>query len=184
MTTDLDQSGVIRRIEELQEEINELRRQHAPNLQHEAPPEGPFHVLVCRVGDERVAFLHSSVDEVVLTAKLIPLPDAPPWVPGMLNLRGTMIPVIDVLARFSRRESAPALSDLIVIGRAHRQQVGLIVQEVIGSYPCRPDLLEQPHQDMVSSPFLLGILHIESVPTLLLGTSSFGVACHLPEVST
>ncbi len=178
-----DLPALAQRVGELSQQLDQLRLQLAAHRPQARRLEGNFHALCCRIGGEHMAFLHDSVEKVVGMAKLLPLPEAPLWVPGLLNLGGTMVAVIDVLARLTKLERRQELSDLIVICQAHGRPVGLIVQEVLHSVSCRPDQLEQPTQDMTHAPYLLGVLQIDSQPTMLLSTESLVATSSLPAES-
>ncbi len=175
-----DLTAVARRVGELWQELDQLRSQLAAHRPQAAQLEASFHVLCCQVGGEHMAFLHDSVEEVVMMAKLVPLPEAPHWVPGLLNLRGRMVVVIDVLARLSKVARRQELGDLIVICQTPDRPVGLVVQEVLHSASCRADQLEQPPQGVIHAPYLLGVLQVDSQPTLLLSTESLVATSSLP----
>src|SRR5215470_7075323 len=104
-------------IEQMQHQIYELqlRVQRAAASGLEAMPDGELLLLECRVEGQRIALLLDRVEEAVPAAALAPLPESPPWVLGMLNLRGTTIPVLDVASRLLRRGRRLELSDLIVV---------------------------------------------------------------------
>jgi chemotaxis signal transduction protein len=161
----------IRRIDDLQSQLTDLRRQLSPSSCCWNLPETSFYILACRVGDEHAAFLQSSVDEVVMVAKLNQVPQSSFWFPGLLDRNGKQIPVIDAQARISGRPRQVNLSDLIVICREQVRQVGFIVQEVYGSYPCKASLIERPCRDHPSAPFLLGTFQLDERPMMLFNTA-------------
>ena len=67
------------------------------------PPQGrnQLEVLVFEVGDKRFGVHSGNVREVVRAVKLSPLPEKPDIVEGLLNLRGQILPVVDVRRLFS-----------------------------------------------------------------------------------
>ena len=63
----------------------------------------------------------SAVERVLRLAAWTPLPEAPPGVAGVLNLGGTIIPVVDARARFGLPTPGLNLDQrLVVIGDQHR----------------------------------------------------------------
>jgi purine-binding chemotaxis protein CheW len=56
--------------------------------------------VVFEVGDRRLALPASGIREIVRAVAVAPLPQAPPVVEGVVNVRGTILPVIDVRPRF------------------------------------------------------------------------------------
>ena len=181
MTVAAARDHIARQVEELQRQVYELRRQIASGVELEALPEGELDVLRCRVGDNQAAFLQESVEEVVMMARLTPVPEAPSWAPGLLNLRGTMAPVVDVVARIGREVRRPALSDRIVVCSIDGRRVGLIVQEVLGVDRCETADVEPPPQDIPCAPYLLGVLHGDGTPIMLLSVACLVATSDLPE---
>ena len=55
--------------------------------------------LITRVGGQRVAWVMSSVREIIPSRTPTRLPGAPEWVLGLLNLRGTVVTVVDLANR-------------------------------------------------------------------------------------
>lgn len=54
--------------------------------------------LVLPVGDERYAIDTARVREVASGPRATPLPGAPSWVLGVINLRGEVVPLLDTVA--------------------------------------------------------------------------------------
>jgi len=52
-------------------------------------------LLLARVGDSTYAVPTAAVERILRMAALSPLPDAPPGIVGVLNLQGTVLPVVD-----------------------------------------------------------------------------------------
>lgn len=57
-------------------------------------------LVVCRLGEQRVAWPADAVVEVVRAVAITPLPGAPRAVEGVINVRGALVPVLDLRARF------------------------------------------------------------------------------------
>lgn len=122
-----------REIAELKRRLYELERTTSSDEADEPLPlAGEIQAVVCRVAETRVALPLDVVERAVPAAAMAPLPEAPPWVHGLLNLRGRALPVLDVAARIGRRSRTLELDDHIVICRHETQRIGLVVQEVLG----------------------------------------------------
>lgn len=76
------------------------------------------HDITCAVG-------LGDVREVQRAAALSPLPNAPAVIDGVLNLRGELIPVLNLRRRFRLPESALSPSEHFVIVRAGTRTVAL-----------------------------------------------------------
>ena len=90
------------------------------------------------------------VKEVALLPYLAPVVDAAPYLAGMFNLRGALIPVID-LGFFLGRRAPARPEDSVVICETSRRHIGVIVNEVLDVQEIAPD-----HRD-------------ESLPSLMQG---------------
>jgi purine-binding chemotaxis protein CheW len=87
--------------------------------------------LVIRLGDESYGLPIAAVDEVVsLPETLTRLPRAPAYVMGVMNLRGSVIPVIDQRQRFSVAGEPAAGVPRVVVVTLGRLQAGFAVDAV------------------------------------------------------
>ncbi|WP_254514743.1 chemotaxis protein CheW [Novosphingobium sp. G106] len=86
--------------------------------------------LLFRIGEEEFGIPIAAVETVAqLPAKLTPLPKAPAFVLGVMNLRGQVIPVIDQAQRFGASASQSARRRIIVT-RIGELEAGFIVDAV------------------------------------------------------
>lgn len=92
---------------------------------------GDAWVLTFRVDGVEHALAVRDVLEVVRMVALTPLPDGPPWLGGVLNYRGRVIPVLDARIRLGRAAREPDLGTPIVVVEAAEVAAGLIVDEAL-----------------------------------------------------
>ena len=59
-----------------------------------------------------------------------PMPHAPEFVRGVINLRGTIMPVLDLGARFGFGVTEPTERHVIIVAQIDGKQVGLLVDAV------------------------------------------------------
>ncbi len=85
--------------------------------------------VLLEMAGRRCAIPCEHVLEIIPAVKLTSLPDAPEAVLGVLNLRGEVVPVVDVRARLGERELAAYQH--VVIVRAGDRLVGLAADEVL-----------------------------------------------------
>jgi len=79
------------------------------------------------VGKEHFGVPISSVHEIVRAMEVTAVPDSPSYVEGVINLRGKIIPVIDLRKRFGEKSIAPHKKNRIVIAEVGGRMVGLMV---------------------------------------------------------
>jgi len=94
-------------------------------------------MLVAFSLDDRAYALHlPAVERVVRIVEVTPLPDASGIVAGVVNVRGQVIPVIDVRKRFLLPARKLHLSDQLIVARTSRRTVALIADTVTGVVEC------------------------------------------------
>ncbi len=71
-----------------------------------------------------------SLDEIIPMLEIKPIPQGPDFLEGVINLRGTIIPVVDVKKQFGQQRSAYSLESRIIIAGFHSRKVGFIVDGV------------------------------------------------------
>ena len=70
------------------------------------------------------------VQEVLRVSEIAPVPGAPPYVLGIINLRGNVVTVIDTRSRFGLQPGEITDSTRIVIIESDKQVVGILVDSV------------------------------------------------------
>jgi purine-binding chemotaxis protein CheW len=83
-----------------------------------------------RIGDQRYCVDIMSVREIRVTSTITPLPGAPEFVRGVINLRGTIVPVCDLRSRFGQGMTELSRGHAIVIVSIAGRLTGLLVDEV------------------------------------------------------
>lgn len=87
-----------------------------------------LHVLF-RVGDGEYALPAELVLHMESYAGATPVPGAAAFVAGLVQVRGRVIPVIDLRARFGLPQTERSLSDRVLVIEDGGRQVGLIADE-------------------------------------------------------
>ncbi|MDH5259450.1 MAG: chemotaxis protein CheW [Gammaproteobacteria bacterium] len=72
----------------------------------------------------------SDVHEVLRFTEIAPVPGAPPFIIGIINLRGNVVTVIDTRSRFGLAPKDVDDSTRIIINEIEGQQVGILVDSV------------------------------------------------------
>ena len=88
--------------------------------------------LACfRVGDQMYALDILRIKEVIRPLKLTPVPKAPVFIEGVINLRGAVIPVVDLRKRFDQLIGPADAKTRIIICVLSEKIIGLMVDEVM-----------------------------------------------------
>jgi purine-binding chemotaxis protein CheW len=106
--------------------------------------------LTFTLGDEVFAMDIRTVREIIQHGALTAVPLMPNFVRGVINLRGAVVPVIDLQARFGRVQASVGKKTCIVIFDASRDgekmELGLMVDAVSEVIDIPPALIETPPQ--------------------------------------
>jgi len=92
--------------------------------------EGEIQLVVFMLNEEEFACDINNVREVVKMLKVTPLPKSIDFVEGVINMRGEVIPVIDLRKRFGMDEAERNDANRIIIAEVEDQMFGLIVDSV------------------------------------------------------
>ncbi|HYA97906.1 MAG TPA: chemotaxis protein CheW [Methylomirabilota bacterium] len=134
--------------------------EHLLEAEAEDQPQPEQQYCVFRSGRERFCLPVLDVEEVVEWPLLTPLPLAPAYLIGIFNLRGAIVPLVDIALTEGRR---PGLLPKHVVVASLRSdvhheplRVGIAADEVVGTYGVMPEsLLEQAPE---SVPYCTGML--------------------------
>jgi len=96
----------------------------------EVGKDGETQLVVFVMENEEFACGINSVREVLKMIKVTPLPRSLDFVEGVINMRGDVIPVIDLRKRFELPEAERTDESRIIIVEVEEQMVGLIVDSV------------------------------------------------------
>lgn len=133
------------------------RRLARPTLQDETA--GTLDVLEFRLANERYAFEASQVHDVQPLRELTQIPCTPSFLRGVVNVRGRLVPVIDLKKFFGLPD--PGITDLhrVLLLRAPGIEVGLLADTVEGVHAIAIDSIgtSQTMVTAISSEYLRGI---------------------------
>jgi len=117
--------------------------------QNAKPDDTAIELLSFRVADQEYSVDIMSVREIRSNTQATPLPHAPSYVRGVINLRGTVLPIIDLAQRLEQG-SCSTKDRAVIIVVAHQDQVfGLLVDAV-------SDILEVSETNLQSPPEVAG----------------------------
>jgi len=96
-----------------------------------------------RVGRENFGVPIGIVHEIVPMMEITAVPDAPVYIEGVINLRGRIIPIVDMRKRFSETVT-PHRRNRIMVAELDGHQVGLVVDAANEVLKINPELIEPP----------------------------------------
>lgn len=137
--------------------------------------DGPTKVCLLTIGGEVYAVDLRNVREVFEVDVITPVPGMPSALVGVTNVRGAVIPVMDLRRLLDVPSAGPALQYAVIIKHGHHQ-VGVLVEKVPEIRTVQTEqFLPTPSGDArEGKPFLTAVLRLDDrmggvveVPTLL-----------------
>ena len=121
---------------------------HVPTHGGPSMEEAPSQYLTFTLGEEVFAMDIRTVREIIQCGPMTTVPLMPRFVRGVINLRGAVVPVIDLQARFGRPSAQLGKKTCIVIfdsvREGERVELGLLVDAVSEVIDIAPDAIEPP----------------------------------------
>jgi len=122
----------LQRLAEIEREACELRAELYEGV---ATPKldwrGVFDLLLVRCGDERLALRLELVDEVVRMVHLRDAAQGAEDLLGLLDFRGTPVPILDLRARLGWGATPIDLNTMVVVLAGSNRRLGVVIDEVI-----------------------------------------------------
>jgi purine-binding chemotaxis protein CheW len=124
--------------------------------------------------DEQRYALHLSIVEMVARmVHITPLPDAPGIVRGVVNVRGKVVPVVNLRQRFNLPKREILLTDWLIFANTERRLVGLIADAVIGVVECPEDCVIPTDMILPATKYLEGVIKFEDGLVLIQNLGEF-----------
>lgn len=129
----------------------------------ETKPGTERELIAFRVGEQEYCVDIMAVREIRGWTLSTPLPRSPLYVRGVINLRGAVLPIVDLAARLGLGEVTPDARSVIIVVRMQSRLVGLLVDAVSDILTVSANLI-QPTPDVSCSTvelFSKGIFSVE-----------------------
>lgn len=126
------------------------------------------------LGDEGYGLEILKVQEIIGMQEITKIPRTPDYVKGVINLRGKVIPIIDLRSKFGMEEQELTRKTCIIVVQVERADnaliIGIIVDEVSEVLNISGDQIEAAPSlgSRVDTHFILGMAKTESAVKILL----------------
>jgi purine-binding chemotaxis protein CheW len=137
-------------------------------------------VIILRIEGREYGLPLDCLVEVVRMAALAPVPTAPSFVLGLLDLRGRVVPVLDLRRRLGLAPAQPGLSTPICVVEAEGRGFGLVADAVRDIRP-----LAAPGERLDVAPYdspVAGVTHVDGRLVSLLDPGRLARAVQRPEL--
>ena len=114
-------------------------------------------ILIFELDKHRYGLPLSDVQEVLHAVTIAPLPKAPTIVEGVINVRGTVIPVLNIRKRFGLPEKAVEPSAHFILARAGERNVVLPVDHAKDLSQVAPGDVEESTRVVPQGKYITGV---------------------------
>ena len=123
-----------------------------------------------RLGDDLYAMDIMRIREIIRPQKLAVLPKAPAFMEGALNLRGTVIPVVDLRKRFDMPISENDQNRRLLIVAMGGRSLGFVVDEVTEVITVPVENIKPPPRmtNYIGAEYLIGVCLVGDEMVMLL----------------
>jgi purine-binding chemotaxis protein CheW len=128
------------------------------------------HLVIFTLGKELYGVTIHSVESIIKLQAITEVPRTASFILGVTNLRGTVVPVLDLRKRFNLASCENTANTRIVIINAEGSKVGIVVDEVTEVLKVSRDAIQPPPpmSTTIESSFINGIARINDRLVILL----------------
>lgn len=119
--------------------------------------------LVFSLGDEEYAIDILKVQEITGYENVTRIPNAPDFIKGVANLRGVIVPIIDLRIRFQLDRAEYDEHTVVIVVNVAERVMGMVVDGVSDVMSLKPDQIRPAPEFGVSMPvdYLSGLGNLE-----------------------
>lgn len=127
-------------------------------------PESERHLVTFLLEHEEFGIPIGLTREIVRVAEVTRVPQAPPHIRGVMNLRGRILPVVEIRTRFGLAPAELTPRSRVVVVEAQGRVVGILVDAVAQVVRVRESAIVPPPEEVVShrSEYITGVARIGS----------------------
>jgi len=127
-------------------------------------------LVIFELSNEAYGINIALVESIIKMQAITQLPQTPAYVKGVTNLRGSVLPVIDLRTRFGLEAQAETRQTRIIVVTMGTVKVGMVVDGVTEVLRVSDESIEPlpPMVNTVNSAFLKGIVRLEKRLIVLL----------------
>jgi purine-binding chemotaxis protein CheW len=143
-------------------------------------------LVIFELGEENFGIEIASVEGINKMLEITKIPKAPGYMLGITNLRGSVLPVIDLQKRFGMAEQPQTDETRIVVANMDGIKIGMVVSAVSEVLTIEDKVIEPPPPMVsnVNSEFIVGVAKIDKRLVILLDLAKVLSADEKAQVAT
>ena len=137
---------------------------------HAADATGTIQLVSFRLGKEEYGLEITKIREIILIGQITQVPETPHYIKGLINLRSTVIPVIDLRARFGLAEGELTDESRIMVLNVGNRTIGIVVDAVSEVLRVAGDQISPapPTVASLGNEYMTGLVRLEEHLLILL----------------
>lgn len=151
--------------------------------------------LIFELGHSRYGITTDVVEELFLVPDIVPIPETPTYVVGVINLRSEILPIVDLHQRLGQPSPPYQLTDSVVVLQWQSQRLGVLVNRVCEVETLADDQVQHPSDNgrshTLADALILGVTTLDAKlvvllnpETLIQSSSRLPDACPTPDLAT
>jgi purine-binding chemotaxis protein CheW len=131
---------------------------------------GSMQLVSFKLSDETYGIEITKIREIILVGEITRVPETPQYIKGLINLRSSVIPVIDLRARFTLPESELTQDSRIMVLNVGRRTIGIVVDSVNEVLRVSQDQISPapPTVASLGNQYMTGLVRLEEQLLILL----------------
>lgn len=131
-------------------------------------------VVSFRLANEEYGLDIMTVQEIILMGAITQIPEVPPYIRGLINLRGKVIPIVDLRKRFGLDAAENSEHTRIIVVNAGRHTFGIVVDAVSEVLRIEGNQVEPPPAGLLGleQAYIKGLVKMEEKIMILLNLES------------
>ncbi len=127
-------------------------------------------IVIFKLAEEYFGIEISTVESIVKLQKITRIPHAPDYMKGVINLRGEILPVMDLEKRFNQHDFEMTSETRIVVINIGGVKMGMIVSGVSEVLNIEDSVIEKtpPILTTMETEFITGVVKLEARLVILL----------------
>ncbi len=131
---------------------------------------GSMQLVSFRLGQEEYGVEITKVQEIILMGEITRVPQTPEYIKGLINLRSTVIPIVDLRLRFGLMPQEPTDETRIMVVNVRGKTIGIIVDAVSEVLRIHRDQIAPPPPTVagLGQKYLTGLVKLDKRLLILL----------------
>ena len=126
--------------------------------------------LTFHIGSEQYGIAINRIKEIIAMMSITKVPNIPAYMRGVINLRGSIIPVVDTRLRFNMEHRESDMHTAIIIVEVQKISIGFIVDRVEEVSSIESSSLSEPPKfgSSIDTDFICAVAQIEDYVVMIL----------------